>query len=61
MTHQNGSFFLMVALLAALIFLSIVVTPLDAGDGDSPINFSSDQRRHGLKLVSLLSSFVETA
>jgi hypothetical protein len=57
MTHKNRSFFLTVALLAALILLSIIIAPLDAEDGDSPINFSSEQKGHGLKLVS----FVELA
>jgi hypothetical protein len=40
-----------------LILLSIIIAPLEAEDGDSPINFSSEQKGHGLKLVS----FVELA
>jgi hypothetical protein len=52
MSHKNRSFFITAALLGALLFLSIVATPLDAGNDDSPMNFSSAQRSQGLKLVS---------
>jgi hypothetical protein len=53
MTHKNRIFFLTAAFLGALFFLSIVsAKPLDAGDDDSPMNFSSAPRRQGLKLVS---------